>query len=103
MRNRIQLGLLSLVAISIASMPGSGWAQKPHPAANAAPHADRPPQSQAQPKAQASRPNARNQNANRPPANPNRAPANRNQSANRAQQNYARPQGNFNNGTRANL
>jgi hypothetical protein len=101
MRNRIQLGLLALVAISIASMPGSGWAQKPHPAGNAAPHADRPPQSQAKPKAQAAHP--QNPNANRPPANSNRAPANPNRPANRPPQSNARPQGNFNNGARANL
>ncbi len=104
MHKKIQLGLLVLAAVSIAAMPGSGWAQKPHAAGNAAPHADRPPQAQAaKPKAQAARPHPQNPNANRLPANPNRAPANRNQPANRPPQNFASPRANLNNGARPNL
>jgi len=107
MRKKIQLGLLAIVAMSIAAMPGSGSAQKPHAAGNAAPHADRPPQSQAKPKAQAAHP--QNPNANRPPANSNRAPAKSNQSANRPPRNTPGPRANFNNqahpgyGARGNL
>src|SRR5271157_5093916 len=97
MRTKFQFGLLALAALSIVAMPGSVWAQKPRGAGNAAPSANRPPQNQAQPKAQASRPRA---NVNRPLANPNRAPANRNRPANRPQQNFAGPRGNFNNQAR---
>jgi len=76
MRKKIQFGLVALAAVSVVAMPSSGWAQKPHGAGNPAPHADRPPQHQAQPKAQP------HPNANRPP------------------QNHGGPQGNFNNGAR---
>lgn len=97
MRKKIQFGLLALAAASIVAMPGSGWAQKPHGAGNSTPNANRPPQHQAQPKAQAPRPNA---NANRPPANPNRAPQNAIRPANRLPQTHAGPQRNFNDGAR---
>lgn len=98
MRKKIQLGLLAIAAMSIAAMPGNGWAQKPHAAGNTAPHADRPTQSQAKPKAQAVHP--QNPNANRPPANSNRAPANSNRPANRPPQNFAGPRANLNNQAR---
>jgi len=97
MCKKIQFGLLALAALSIAAVPGSVWAQKPHGAGNPAPHVDRPPQHQAQPKAQSSQAHP---NANRPPANPNRAPQNPNRPANRPPQNFAGPRANLNNQAR---
>ena len=97
MRKKIQFGVLALAAVSIVAVPGSGWAQKPGSGGNSTPSANRPPQNQVHPKAQASRPHP---NANRPLANPNRAPANRNRPANRPPQSYAGPRGNFNNQAR---
>jgi hypothetical protein len=95
MRKKIQFGLLALAAVSIVAVPGSSWAQKPPGGGNPAPHADRPPQHQAQPKAQASRPYT-----NRPPANPNRAPQNSNRPFGQPPQTNAGPRTNFNNGVR---
>jgi hypothetical protein len=100
MRKKIQFGVVALAAVSIVAVPGSRWAQKPPGGGNPAPHADRAPQHQAQPKSQASRPHQQNPNANRPPLNPNRAPQNPNRPAARPPQAHAGPQGNFNNGAR---
>jgi hypothetical protein len=97
MRKKVQFGLLALAAASVVAVPGSSWAQKPNGGGNPAPHADRPPQHQAQPKLPASPPHP---NANRPSAHPNRAPQNSNRPSGRQPQTYARPPANLNNGAR---
>ena len=86
-KNRVQLGVICLLAMGCAAWPGLLRAQNPH--------ADRPPQHQAAPHAQ--QPHPQNQNPNRPPANPNRPGPHANAGNNRPQGTPTeRPQTNLN-------
>jgi hypothetical protein len=88
MRNRLQLGVAILAAVSCVALAGSAWAQKPQP------HADRPPQTPP------AHPQNQNHNPNKPPANANRPPASANSGNARAPQSHIAPQANFNNANR---